>query len=276
MNENVKRVLKALVVVILLVWTILPIYWLLITSIKQGIETAGEAQRLPYPPNPTLDNYNYILFRRGYIKYLINSLIIAGGNTALVLLVSVPAAYAFVRSRFQPLRHLQFWFLTNRMAPAAAFFLPVFTLFAALKLSGTYYAMWLAYCVFNIPLAVWMLIAAISAVPRELEEAAMIDGLSRLGVIRRIVLPLIKRSLVVTGLLVFLFAWNHYLFGLVLSDAITKPMPVAIGDFALATSEGAYYRAYVSCQVAVLLIPVLIILAIVRRNILLGFGLGRV
>lgn len=276
MNENVKKILKALVVIILLVWTLLPIYWMIITSVKQGIETAGEAQRLPYPPNPTLDNYNYILFRRGYIKYLINSLIIAGGNTALVLLVSVPAAYAFVRSRFQPLRHLQFWFLTNRMAPAAAFFLPVFTLFAALKLSGTYYAMWLAYCVFNIPLAVWMLMAAISAVPRELEEAAMIDGLSQLGTIRRIVLPLIRRSLVVVGLLVFLFAWNHYLFGLVLSDAITKPMPVAIGDFALATSEGAYYRAYVACQVTILLIPVLIILAIVRRNILLGFGLGRV
>lgn len=276
MNENVKKILKALVVIILLVWTLLPIYWMIITSVKQGIETAGEAQRLPYPPNPTLDNYNYILFRRGYIKYLTNSLIIAGGNTALVLLVSVPAAYAFVRSRFQPLRHLQFWFLTNRMAPAAAFFLPVFTLFAALKLSGTYYAMWLAYCVFNIPLAVWMLIAAISAVPRELEEAAMIDGLSQLGAIRRIVLPLIRRSLVVVGLLVFLFAWNHYLFGLVLSDAITKPMPVAIGDFALATSEGAYYRAYVACQVTILLIPVLIILAIVRRNILLGFGLGRV
>ncbi|MCR8454614.1 MAG: carbohydrate ABC transporter permease [Crenarchaeota archaeon] len=276
MNENVKKILKALVVIILLVWTLLPIYWMIITSVKQGIETAGEVQRLPYPPNPTLDNYNYILFRRGYIKYLTNSLIIAGGNTALVLLVSVPAAYAFVRSRFQPLRHLQFWFLTNRMAPAAAFFLPVFTLFAALKLSGTYYAMWLAYCVFNIPLAVWMLIAAISAVPRELEEAAMIDGLSQLGAIRRIVLPLIRRSLVVVGLLVFLFAWNHYLFGLVLSDAITKPMPVAIGDFALATSEGAYYRAYVACQVTVLLIPVLIILAVVRRNILLGFGLGRV
>ncbi|MEM3589240.1 MAG: carbohydrate ABC transporter permease [Nitrososphaerota archaeon] len=276
MNENVKKILKALVVIILLVWTLLPIYWMIITSVKQGIETAGEAQRLPYPPNPTLDNYNYILFRRGYIKYLINSLIIAGGNTALVLLVSVPAAYAFVRSRFQPLRHLQFWFLTNRMAPAAAFFLPVFTLFAALKLSGTYYAMWLAYCVFNIPLAVWMLMAAISAVPRELEEAAMIDGLSQLGAIRRIVLPLIRRSLVVVGLLVFLFAWNHYLFGLVLSDAITKPMPVAIGDFALATSEGAYYRAYVACQVTILLIPVLIILAVVRRNILLGFGLGRV
>lgn len=276
MNENVKKILKALVVIILLVWTLLPIYWMIITSVKHGIETAGEVQRLPYPPNPTLDNYNYILFRRGYIKYLINSLIIAGGNTALVLLVSVPAAYAFVRSRFQPLRHLQFWFLTNRMAPAAAFFLPVFTLFAALKLSGTYYAMWLAYCVFNIPLAVWMLIAAISAVPRELEEAAMIDGLSQLGAIRRIVLPLIRRSLVVVGLLVFLFAWNHYLFGLVLSDAITKPMPVAIGDFALATSEGAYYRAYVACQVTVLLIPVLIILAVVRRNILLGFGLGRV
>ncbi|MEM1990152.1 MAG: carbohydrate ABC transporter permease [Candidatus Bathyarchaeia archaeon] len=276
MNENVKKILKALVVIILLVWTLLPIYWMIITSVKQGIETAGEAQRLPYPPNPTLDNYNYILFRRGYIKYLTNSLIIAGGNTALVLLVSVPAAYAFVRSRFQPLRHLQFWFLTNRMAPAAAFFLPVFTLFAALKLSGTYYAMWLAYCVFNIPLAVWMLMAAISAVPRELEEAAMIDGLSQLGAIRRIVLPLIRRSLVVVGLLVFLFAWNHYLFGLVLSDAITKPMPVAIGDFALATSEGAYYRAYVACQVTILLIPVLIILAVVRRNILLGFGLGRV
>ncbi|MEM3104188.1 MAG: carbohydrate ABC transporter permease [Candidatus Bathyarchaeia archaeon] len=276
MNENVKKILKALVVIILLVWTLLPIYWMIITSVKQGIETAGEVQRLPYPPNPTLDNYNYILFRRGYIKYLTNSLIIAGGNTALVLLVSVPAAYAFVRSRFQPLRHLQFWFLTNRMAPAAAFFLPVFTLFAALKLSGTYYAMWLAYCVFNIPLAVWMLIAAISAVPRELEEAAMIDGLSQLGAIRRIVLPLIRRSLVVVGLLVFLFAWNHYLFGLVLSDAITKPMPVAIGDFALATSEGAYYRAYVACQVTILLIPVLIILAVVRRNILLGFGLGRV
>jgi len=275
MNAGLKKALKALAIIVLLVWTILPIYWLFITSFKLGVETAGEAQRLPYPPHPTLDNYRYILFDRQYIKYLINSLIISGGNTLIVMLVSLPAAYAFVRSRFAPLRHLQFWFLTNRMAPPAAFFLPVFTLFAALKLSGTYYSMWLAYCVFNIPLAVWMLISAISAIPEELEQAGLVDGLTQLGVIRHIVLPLVRRSLVVTGLLVFLFAWNHYLFGLVLSDALTKPMPVAIGDFALATSEGAYYKAYVSCQVVTLLIPVIAILAVVRRDILLGFGLGR-
>jgi len=162
------------------------------------------------------------------------------------------------------------------MAPPAAFFLPVFVLFAALHLNGTYYAMMLSYCVFNIPLAVWMLISAISAIPEELEQAGLIDGLSKLGVKRHIVLPLIRRSLVVTGLLVFLFAWNHYLFGLVLSSAITKPMPVAIGDFALATSEGAYYKAYVACQVVALLIPVIIIFSIVRRDLLLGFGLGKV
>jgi ABC-type glycerol-3-phosphate transport system permease component len=276
MNESLKKILKALVIIILLTWTLLPIYWMVITSLKQGIETAGEPQRLPYPPNPTLYNYWYILDKREYWKYLINSLIIASGNVALVLLASVPAAYAFVRSRWQPLRHLQFWFLTNRMAPAAAFFLPIFTLFEILRLRGTYYSMWLAYCVFNIPLAVWMLVSAISAVPIELEEAAMIDGLTQLGVLRRVLLPLIRRSLVVTGLLVFLFAWNHYLFGLVLGSAITKPMPVAIGDFALATSEGAYYKAYVSCQVVTLLIPVLIIYAVVRRDLLLGFGLGRV
>lgn len=275
MNEVIKKVLKILLVIILLVWTILPIYWLMITSFKLGVETAGETQRLPYPPNPTLNNYEYILFKRQYYKYLINSLIISAGNTVLVLLVSLPAAYAFVRSRFAPLRHLQFWFLTNRMAPAAAFFLPVFSLFAALKLTGSYYAMWLAYCVFNIPLAVWMLISAISAVPQELEQAGLVDGLSRLGVIRHIVLPLVRRGIVVTGLLVFLFAWNHYLFGLVLSDAITKPMPVAIGDFALATSEGAYYKAYVACQVMTLLIPVIVVLSVVRRDLLLGFGLGR-
>mgnify|MGYP001046553217 CR=1 FL=1 len=266
----------ALIITILIIWTLLPIYWMVITSVKQGIETAREAQRLPYPPNPTLENYEYILFRREYLKYLTNSLIVATGNTLLVLLLSIPAAYAFVRSRFTAFRHLQFWYLTNRMAPPAAFFIPMFVLFSALQIRGEYISMILAYCVFNLPLAVWLLMSAVEAVPRELEEAGLIDGLTTFGVLRHVVLPLIRRSIVVTGLLVWLFAWNHYLFGLVLGGAATKTMPIAIGDFALATSEGAYYKAYVACQVVTLLIPVLVILAVVRRNIVLGFGLGRV
>lgn len=272
----VRKTVFTLLIAVLLVWTILPIYWMMITSVKQGIETAGEAQRLPYPPNPTLENYEYILLRRGYLSYLTNSLIVATGNTLLVLLLSIPTAYAFVRSRFVPFRHLQFWYLTNRMAPPAAFFIPVFVLFSALQIRGEYLSMILAYCVFNIPLAVWLLMSSIEAVPRELEEAGLVDGLTTFGVLRHIVLPLIKRSIIVTGLLVWLFAWNHYLFGLVLGGAATKTMPIAIGDFALATSEGAYYKAYVACQVVTLLIPVLAILAIIRKNIVLGFGLGRV
>lgn len=268
----IKKILFYITILVILVSILFPIYWAIVCSLRSRAEIVGEAPL--YPTHLFVQNYYHVLVTWGYYKYILNSIIVASGNTLLVLLVTLPAAYALTRFRTRSSRHISFWALTNRMAPPAAFLLPLFLLFKVFKLPGTYLGLILAYTVFNIPLSLWMLMAAIESVPRDIEEAAMLDGLSTIGIIGKITIPLARSGIVATALLVWLFAWNHYIFGMILAGPGTKLITNALGDFAL-TTVGIEWE-YVATMAVGTIMPVLLMIVAIRKYLVSGFSFGKI
>jgi glycerol transport system permease protein len=168
------RRLTWLVPTLYILFLLLPIYWLISMSFKTTNEILGGLTL--WPQQFTLDNYRRIFTDPTWYGGYINSIIYVTMNTVLSVAVALPAAYAFSRYRFVGDKHLFFWLLTNRMAPAAVFALPFFQLYSAIGLFDTHIAVALAHCLFNIPLAVWILEGFMSSIPKELDETAYVDG----------------------------------------------------------------------------------------------------
>ena len=168
--------LRALVPILYILFLMLPIYWLLAMSFKTTGEILGGFSL--FPQEFTLANYRAIFTDPTWYWGYINSIAYVSLNTVISLAAALPAAYAFSRFSFLGDKHLFFWLLTNRMAPAAVFALPFFQLYQAVGIFDTYLAVALAHCLFNIPLAVWILEGFMSGVPKELDETAYVDGYS--------------------------------------------------------------------------------------------------
>ncbi len=167
---------NAIVMGLYLAFLLVPIYWLLSMSLKTNTETLSTFSL--WPVNVTFENYKTILTDPSWYNGYINSIIYVVMNTVISVLVALPAAYAFSRYRFMGDKHLFFWLLTNRMAPPAVFALPFFQLYSSIGLFDTHIAVALAHCLFNVPLAVWILEGFMRGVPKEIDETAYIDGYS--------------------------------------------------------------------------------------------------
>src|SRR5882757_10595622 len=172
---------------------LLPIYWLVDMALKTNEDILGAFTFWPH--HPTLANFITVLTEPGWYNGFIVSIEYAVMNTVLSVLVALPAAYAFSRYSFLGDKHMFFWLLTNRMAPAAVFALPFFNLYSAIGLFDTPWAVALAHCLFNIPLAVWILEGFISGVPREIDETAFLDGYSFPRFFVKILVPLIASGI---------------------------------------------------------------------------------
>ena len=170
-----------------------PIYWLLNISFKTNGDILGALSL--WPQHPTLDNYRRIFADAEWHASFVNSILYVGINTIISVTVALPAAYAFSRYRFVGDKPLFFWLLSNLMAPPAVYAMPFFNLYQATGLFDTIWAVALAHCLFNVPLAVWILEGFISGVPREIDETAMIDGYSFPRFFVKIFLPLIANGI---------------------------------------------------------------------------------
>ena len=200
---------SAVVMTLYLLFLMLPIYWLLNMSLKTNAEILGGFSL--FPRNLTLANYETILTDPSWYMGYVNSLIYVVMNTAISLAVALPAAYAFSRYRFMGDKHVFFWLLTNRMAPPAVFALPFFQLYSSVGLFDTHIAVALAHCLFNVPLAVWILEGFMRGVPREIDETAYLDGYSFPRFFVRIFMPLIASGIGVAAFFCFMFSWVELL-----------------------------------------------------------------
>lgn len=210
-----------------------PIAWALSTSFK----TIAEYYTYPpvwIPKNPTLQNFKYIIYTAG-LGYLRNTLIISSLNTLLVLGISIPAAYGIARFKIGR-GNLSFWILSQRMFPPIAVIIPLFLLLKKLGLIDTYAGLIIIYCTFNIPFSVWLLTGFFEEFPKDIEEAAMVDGCSRGAALLRIVIPLVAPGIVVTGIFCFIFAWNEFMFALILTREAAKTVTVQLSSFQAPTS----------------------------------------
>jgi len=271
-REGTGRALAPRVVLgLYLLFLLVPIYWLVNMSLKTNAEIASGMTL--WPEAPTLDNYRRIFTDASWYNGYINSLKYVVLNTAISLLVALPAAYAFSRYRFLGDKHLFFWLLSNRMAPPAVFALPFFQLYSAVGLFDTPWAVALAHCVFNIPLAVWILEGFMSGVPREIDETAAIDGWSFPAFFVRLFLPLVAGGVGVAAFFCFMFSWVELLLARTLTTVDAKPI---VATMTRTVSAAGMDWGLLAAAGTLTIVPGAVVIWFVRNHIARGFALGRV
>ncbi|MDJ0637703.1 MAG: carbohydrate ABC transporter permease [Paracoccaceae bacterium] len=262
---------RSLIPILYIAFLLLPIYWLVAMSFK----TTGEILSgfSLFPQTFTLQNYKVIFTDPTWYWGYINSIIYVSLNTVISVTVALPAAYAFSRYRFLGDKQLFFWLLTNRMAPAAVFALPFFQLYSSIGLFDTHLAVALAHCLFNIPLAVWILEGFMGGVPKELDETAYVDGYSFPRFFVTIFLPTIKAGVGVAAFFCFMFSWVELLLAKTLTAVEAKPIAATMTRTA---SSAGYELGLLAAAGTLTIIPGAIVIYFVRNYIAKGFALGRV
>jgi len=262
---------KILVMLVYLLFVLVPIYWLVNMSFKSNREILGGLTL--WPTAPTLDNYRVIFTEPTWYMSYLNSLSYVSMNMLISLLVALPAAYAFSRYRFLGDKHMFFWLLTNRMAPPAVFLLPFFQLYSAVGLFDTPIAVALAHCLFNVPLAVWILEGFMSSVPKEIDETAYIDGYTFPKFFVRIFLPMIRPGIGVTAFFCFMFSWVELLLARTLTSVDAKPI---VAQMTRTVSASGIDWGVLAAAGVVALLPGIAVIYFVRNHVAKGFALGRV
>lgn len=262
---------SAIVMGLYLLFLLVPIYWLMNMSFKTNSEiTAGFSL---FPQTFILDNYGTILTDPSWYMGYVNSIIYVVMNTVISISVALPAAYAFSRYTFLGDKHLFFWLLTNRMAPPAVFALPFFQLYSSVGLFDTHIAVALAHCLFNVPLAVWIMEGFMRGVPKEIDETAYIDGYSFGHFFVKIFIPLIASGIGVAAFFCFMFSWVE----LLLSRTLTAVNAKSIAATMTRTVSASGMDWGVLAAAGVLtIIPGALVIYFVRNYIAKGFALGRV
>jgi glycerol transport system permease protein len=240
-------------------------------SFKTNNEIVTSMHLWPY--RPTLENYKTIFTDESWYSGYINSLKYVIINTVISISVALPAAYAFSRYRFLGDKHLFFWLLSNRMAPAAVFALPFFNLYSAINLFDTPWAVALAHCIFNVPLAVWILEGFVSSVPREIDETAFLDGYSFPRFFVKILIPLIASGIGVAAFFCFMFSWVELLLARTLTSVAAKPISATMTR--TVSAAGVDWGLLAAAGVLTI-IPGALVIWFVRNYIARGFALGRV
>ena len=270
-TKKEKRWPSLVVMTLYLLFMVIPIYWLIVLSIKDNTEIMNSFSVLPQ--EPTLKNYRYILTDYSWYVGYINSSIYVVLNMVISLLLALPAAYAFSRYRFLGDKHVFFWFLTNRMSPGAVYVLPFFQLYSAVGLFDTHWAVAFAHCLFNVPLAIWILEGFMSGVPKEIDETAYIDGYSFPRFFVRIFIPMIASGIGVAAFFCFMFSWVELLLARTLTTTDAKPIAAIMTR---TVSASGMDWGVLAAAGSLTLIPGVLVIWFVRNYIAKGFALGRV
>ncbi|NUB45708.1 carbohydrate ABC transporter permease [Fertoebacter nigrum] len=262
---------SAIVMGLYLLFLLVPIYWLVNMSLKTNTEITSTFSL--FPNDLTFANYVTILTDPSWYNGYINSMIYVSMNVVISLTVALPAAYAFSRYRFMGDKHLFFWLLTNRMAPPAVFALPFFQLYSSVGLFDTHIAVALAHCLFNVPLAVWILEGFMRGVPKEIDETAYIDGYSFPRFFVKIFLPLIASGVGVAAFFCFMFSWVELLLSRTLTATHAKPIAATMTR--TVSASGMDWGVLAAAGVLTI-VPGALVIYFVRNYIAKGFALGRV
>ncbi len=249
-----------------------PYLWMLLTSLKVE-STLFSPERQIFPATVTFDNYARLFQKTTYLANLGHSLIVAIGTMAVGLSVSVTAAYAFSRFRFKGRRFLMMQFLLVNMFPIVLLIIPLFIIMKNLGLLDTHLGLVLAHSTFSIPFATWMMISYFDAIPRSLDEAAMVDGCTPVGAMVRVVLPLSVPGIIATGIYIFITSWNEYLYASILAGQKVRTLTVAIQ-----TLIGEYEIAWglLTAGGVVGALPVTILFMLIQKRLVAGMTSGSV
>ncbi len=257
----------------IVLFTLFPFWVVLSTSLK----TPGEVFRSPatlIPETVVWENYIEIFIQIPLVRHLLNTIIIAGAATIINIAIAAPAAYAMARINFKGKSMFSLGTLVTQMFSPVIILIPVFKVIKELQLLDTYFALILANTAMTIPFSVWMLVGFFRSIPLELEEAAMIDGLSRLGAMLKIALPLTMPGLVTTAIYSFVTAWNEFIFALVLApNRYMQPVTIALYSW---EKNNVVEWQYLMATAAVATVPTVLLFMLVRKRLTAGLMAGAI
>jgi len=264
----IKKAIPPLYVLFLM----LPLYSIICYSFKTEFEIKNSITLIPMLG--TMANYEAIFSDPQSYMAFINSVLYVIVNNVISLVVAVPAAYAFSRYTFLGDKHLFFWFLASRMTPPATVAIPLFQLYSTLGIVDTHFAVALAHCIFTVPIAVWILEGFISAIPRELDEIAQLDGYSFHQYFIKILIPAIAPGIGVTAFFCFIFSWVEIL----LANWLTTVDAVPFGSIILraGTALGLNSLGWLSAMAVLAILPGVLFIYFVRDHLAKGFALGQI
>jgi ABC-type glycerol-3-phosphate transport system permease component len=268
----IRKALLALVAAAMLVVWIFPVLWGLVTSLKT------ERDVLAYPPmlvfQPTAVNYHDVFVGfASIVPNLVSSVIVAGATTVLTMLFAIPAAYALARLELPWKRGAGFWVLATQMLPPVGLVIPYFLLLRKVGWTDTYQGLVLVYLTFALPFAIWLLVSYFEEIPREMEEAALLDRAGRLRALWHVILPQAKGGIAVTLIFVFLNSWNEFLFAVVLGGNTVRTVTVAMFNF-ISLEQTQWARLAAAAMVG--MAPVIVLGLIAQKHIVKGLTVGAV
>jgi multiple sugar transport system permease protein len=245
---------------------LMPLFWMVLTAIKPP------ALAMAYPPvwgfQPTLEHFVNVLERQHLAVQLLNSMLVGLGAVALGVLLGLPAAYTIARYRQD---RLATWLLVVRMVPYFGALIPMYLIFRQVGLTNNLVGLTISHLVITVPLTAWIMIGFIEDVPRELEEAALIDGCTRVGTFLRVALPLVSPGLVAASVLSFIFSWNNFEMALVLGGADTKTAPLAVLGY---MGSEAFDWGSMTAAATLVTAPTFLFVLLVQRYLVKGLTMG--
>ena len=271
-RRRVARIVDGLVFYVtlvgLLVFFLFTLAWMVLSSLKSNVQVTA------YPPlwvfMPTLQNYVDVFTKNPFLSYVLNSTIIAVAAVGIGLLCGLPAAYSMARHRQAA---LGFLVLSVRILPGIAFLVPLFVLYRHLGLINTHVGIILTHVIVVLPLIVWIMAGFFEDIPRDLEEAALIDGCSRVGAFARIVLPLSLPGIVAATILSFIASWNNFIFVLILGGKDTITLPMAVYSFV--SFEDVNWGG-LTAAATIITVPILLLSLVVQRYLAGGLTMGAI
>jgi multiple sugar transport system permease protein len=262
-----------LAVAAIVIFCLFPFYWLINMSLKTGADL-GESKL--YPPNPTLANYESIFRNGDFTRALLNSTIIAVATTALAITIGSFCAYALARLRFRG----KFWILALVLSittfPAIAIAAPLFRLWTDVGIYNTLIGLIIPNLTFALPLAIYILVSFFKEIPKDLEEAALVDGATHFMAFRKVVVPLAAPGLATAGILTFIATWNEFLLAITLtSSPAARPVPAAIAFFTGSTQFEIPYGTITAASVTIS-VPLIILVLLFQKRIVAGLTAGAI
>jgi sorbitol/mannitol transport system permease protein len=248
-----------------------PLLWMALAAFKT------EQQAIATPPilffTPTLDNFSEVFQRADYLHFFVNSIVIAGGSTLLALLIGLPAAYAMAFYPGKRTKDLLVWMLSTKMMPAVGVLVPIYLMFKTTGLIDTWTGLVFIYTLMNLPIVVWMLFTFFKDVPKEILEAALLDGAKPLQQFRTLLLPLTAPGISSTGLLAVILSWNEAFWSINLTTSNATPLTAFIASFS--SPEGLFW-AKLSAASLLAIGPILVFGWITQRQLVRGLTFGAV
>jgi len=278
---GIVKIIKWIIIIIFILWTIIPIIFIISSAFK----VTGDIFDLPPPGDwlrivkqlfffkASLTQFRNMFIEGPFFKYLFNSVTSLVGSVAISVPLGLLAAYGLSRGRIPGKKHIYFWIISTRMAPPIAVMVPLYILWRSFGVLHSRLGLILAYTTFNLPFSIWILRGFMDIIPKELEEAAYLDGRNRLKAFVDIIIPLIAPGVGATVILCSLFAWNDYIFSLILGGGGVKNIPVGISEL---QSASFILWGQIMAGGTVLIIPMIALGLLIKRYLVTGLTMGAI